>query len=39
MRRPNRALENTPPIELLDSDFGAEQVEDVLGRLSEGVVS
>ena len=39
MRRPNRALGNVPPIALLDSDLGAQQVEDVLGRLQEGVFS
>lgn len=37
LRRPNRALGNEMPISLLDSDLGAEQVTDVLGRLQEGV--
>jgi len=39
LRRPNRALENRVPLELLDSDIGARQVEDVLGRIEHGVVS
>lgn len=39
LRRPNRALENRVPLELLDSDIGAKQVEDVLGRIEHGVVS
>ncbi|MBI4529596.1 MAG: DUF2384 domain-containing protein [Deltaproteobacteria bacterium] len=39
LRRPNRALENRVPLELLDSDIGSRQVEDVLGRIEHGVVS
>ncbi|MGK5088545.1 antitoxin Xre/MbcA/ParS toxin-binding domain-containing protein [Bdellovibrionota bacterium FG-2] len=39
LRRPNRALGAQKPISLLDSDLGAEQVEDVLGRLHEGIYS
>jgi putative toxin-antitoxin system antitoxin component (TIGR02293 family) len=39
LRRPNRALGAQEPISLLDSDVGAQQVEDVLGRLQEGVYS
>ncbi|MBI3059353.1 MAG: DUF2384 domain-containing protein [Deltaproteobacteria bacterium] len=39
LRRPNRSLENRVPLELLDSDIGARQVEDVLGRIEHGVVS
>jgi putative toxin-antitoxin system antitoxin component (TIGR02293 family) len=39
LRRPNRALGAQKPISLLDSDLGAQQVEDTLGRLQEGVYS
>ena len=39
LRRPNRALNGEPPIELLDTDAGARQIEDVLGRIEHGVVS
>lgn len=38
LRRPNRALGNERPIELLDTDVGARQVEDILGRIAHGVV-
>jgi putative toxin-antitoxin system antitoxin component (TIGR02293 family) len=38
LRRPNRALNNESPIRLLDTDIGARQVEDVLGRIEYGVV-
>jgi putative toxin-antitoxin system antitoxin component (TIGR02293 family) len=39
LRRPNRALGRHAPLELLDSDLGARQVEDVLGRIQHGVIS
>lgn len=39
LRRPNRALNGEPPIALLDTDVGARQIEDVLGRIEHGVVS
>ncbi len=39
IKRPNRALGNVTPLSLLDSDLGAEQVTDTLGRLQEGVIS
>jgi putative toxin-antitoxin system antitoxin component (TIGR02293 family) len=39
LRRPNRALNGEPPIQLLDTDVGARQVEDVLGRIEHGIVS
>lgn len=39
LRRPNRALANQVPLEVLDSDIGARQVEDILGRVEHGVVS
>jgi putative toxin-antitoxin system antitoxin component (TIGR02293 family) len=38
LRRPNRALENERPIDLLDTDVGARQVEDILGRIAHGVI-
>jgi putative toxin-antitoxin system antitoxin component (TIGR02293 family) len=36
LRRPNRALNGEPPMRLLDTDLGAGQVEDVIGRLAHG---
>lgn len=39
LRRPNRALGRHAPLELLDNDLGARQVEDVLGRIQHGVIS
>jgi putative toxin-antitoxin system antitoxin component (TIGR02293 family) len=39
LRRGNRALGGYPPIELLDTDVGARQVEEVLGRIEHGVFS
>lgn len=38
LRRPNRALNGEAPLALLDTDLGARQIEDVLGRLEHGVV-
>jgi putative toxin-antitoxin system antitoxin component (TIGR02293 family) len=37
LRRPNRALNGELPIRLLDTDVGARQVEDVLGRIEYGI--
>src|ERR1700730_1759967 len=39
LRRPNRALNGELPIDLLDPDVGARQIEDLLGRIEHGVVS
>jgi putative toxin-antitoxin system antitoxin component (TIGR02293 family) len=39
LRRPNRALGGRPPLELLDTDLGARQVEDLLGRIAHGILS
>jgi len=39
LNRPNRALGGQPPISFLDSDIGAEEVMDVLGRIKDGVYS
>ena len=38
LRRPNRVLNNERPFRLLDTDVGARQVEDLLGRIAHGVV-
>ena len=39
LQRPNRALNGERPIQLLDTDLGARQVEDVLGRIEHGIAS
>jgi putative toxin-antitoxin system antitoxin component (TIGR02293 family) len=39
LRCPNRALGNVPPLELLDTDIGVRQVEDILGRIEHGIIS
>jgi putative toxin-antitoxin system antitoxin component (TIGR02293 family) len=39
LHRPNRALENQPPLRLLDSDLGSRRVEDLLLRIAHGVYS
>ena len=39
LHRPNRALGNIPPLNLLATDAGIEQIETVLGRLEHGVYS
>lgn len=39
LHRPNRALDGAIPLTLLDTDIGASQVDDVLGRLEHGVFS
>lgn len=36
---PNRALGGEKPLSLLDTDIGAKQVEEVLGRIAHGVFS
>jgi putative toxin-antitoxin system antitoxin component (TIGR02293 family) len=38
LRSPNRALNDEMPVHLLDTDLGARQVEDVLGRIEHGLV-
>jgi putative toxin-antitoxin system antitoxin component (TIGR02293 family) len=38
LRRPNRALGNQAPLDLMDSDIGTRQVEEVLGRIEHGIV-
>jgi putative toxin-antitoxin system antitoxin component (TIGR02293 family) len=37
LRTPNRALGGERPLDLLDTDVGAREVEDVLGRIAYGV--
>jgi putative toxin-antitoxin system antitoxin component (TIGR02293 family) len=39
LRRPNRALGNRAPLELLDNDIGTRQVEEILGRMEHGNIS
>jgi len=39
LKRPNRALGSAIPLDHLDTDLGARQVEDVLGRISHGIYS
>lgn len=39
LRRPNRALGNRSPLELMDSDIGTRQVEDTLNRVEHGIIS
>jgi putative toxin-antitoxin system antitoxin component (TIGR02293 family) len=37
--RPNRALGGEKPLSLLDTEIGAEQIENVLGRMEHGAYS
>ena len=39
LQKPNRALGGIAPLDLLDTDLGAEQVVTVLGRIEHGVYS
>lgn len=39
LHTPNRALGGERPLELLDTDLGTRQVEDLLGRIEHGVHS
>jgi putative toxin-antitoxin system antitoxin component (TIGR02293 family) len=39
MRRPNRALGGLTPFEMLDTDIGAQKVNEVLARIEYGVYS
>jgi putative toxin-antitoxin system antitoxin component (TIGR02293 family) len=39
LHRPNGALNGVTPLGLLDTDIGAHQVDDVLGRLEHGIFS
>lgn len=39
LHTPNRALGGNRPLELLDTDLGSRQVEEVLGRIEFGIYS
>lgn len=39
MMRPNRALLGQFPMEVIDTDIGVQQVDDILGRIEYGVFS
>lgn len=39
LQRPNRALGGAVPLEHLETELGARQVEDVLGRIAHGIFS
>jgi putative toxin-antitoxin system antitoxin component (TIGR02293 family) len=39
LRTPNRALGGEKPLDHLDTDVGAQMVEDILGRIAYGVYS
>ena len=39
LHRPNRALGNRLPLDLLSTDLGAKQVEEALSRTEHGVIS
>ena len=39
LKHPNRALGGIPPVTALDTELGARQVEDILGRIAYGGIS
>jgi putative toxin-antitoxin system antitoxin component (TIGR02293 family) len=39
LKRPNRALGGSSPISVIDTELGARQVENVLGRIAYGGIS
>ena len=39
LHTPNQALGGQRPLDLLDTDLGSRQVEEVLGRIEHGVYS
>jgi len=39
LKRPNRALGGVAPIDAIDTELGARQVENVLGRIAYGGIS
>ncbi len=39
LKRPNRALGGLPPVAAIDTEMGARQVENVLGRIACGGIS
>ena len=39
LQKPNRVLGGSTPLEHLDTELGARQVEQILGRIAHGVLS
>jgi len=39
LKKPNRALGGAVPLAQLDTDIGARQVEEILGRIEHGLYS
>jgi putative toxin-antitoxin system antitoxin component (TIGR02293 family) len=39
LKRPNRALAGSTPVSVIDTELGARQVENVLGRIAYGGIS
>ena len=39
LRRPNRALGGVTPVDTIDTELGARQVENILGRIAYGGIS
>jgi putative toxin-antitoxin system antitoxin component (TIGR02293 family) len=39
LKRPNRALAGSAPVSFIDTELGARQVENVLGRIAYGGIS
>ena len=39
LRRPTRALDGAAPLDLLDTDLGAQRVARVLGRIDHGIAA
>jgi putative toxin-antitoxin system antitoxin component (TIGR02293 family) len=39
LKRPNRALNGLAPLEAIDTELGARQVENILGRIAYGGIS
>jgi putative toxin-antitoxin system antitoxin component (TIGR02293 family) len=39
LKRPNRALGGLPPVAAIDTELGARQVENILGRIAYGGIS
>lgn len=39
LKRPNRALGGLPPVAAMDTELGARQVENILGRIAYGGIS
>ena len=39
LRRPSAALAGEAPLELLDTDIGTREVEELLGRIAHGIAA